>query len=170
MIDERDRLFLRRAFAVARRSREHGNYPFGSILVGGDGEVLLEAENTVSSDRDCTAHAEVNLMREAGRLFDPVTLSKSVVYASAEPCAMCSGALFWGGVSRVVFGLNKSRAGEVERARGAGPQLSLECRAVLAAGDRLIEVEGPALEDEAEDVLRGEALSRPPSEGFNVRR
>lgn len=151
---ERDAQFLRRAFAIARRSREHGNYPFGSILVSADGEVLLEAENTVVSDRDCTGHAEVNLMREAVRRFTPAILSGSAVYASAEPCAMCSGALFWGGIGRLVYGLSKSRASQVERDKQAGPQLLIECRTVLAAGERTIEVEGPALEDEAELVLR----------------
>lgn len=154
MFDDRDAQFLRRAFAVARRSRERGNYPFGALLVSGDGEVLMEAENTVVSGEDCTGHAEVNLMREAGRRFDPAILSRSVVYASAEPCAMCSGALFWGGVGRLVYGLSKKRASEVERDKNAGPQLSLGCRTVLAAGERPVEVEGPALEDEAEMVLR----------------
>lgn len=153
-LDERDALFLRQAFAVARRSREHGNYPFGSILVSANGEVLLEAENTVLSDRDCTGHAEVNLMREAVRRYAPSILTESVVYASAEPCAMCSGALFWGGIGRLVYGLSKNRASQMERDKQAGPQLLIECRSVLAAGERTIEVEGPALEDEAERVLR----------------
>ena len=156
MIDERDAQFLRQAFSVARRAREHGNYPFGSILVSEHGEVLLEAENTVVSDNDCAGHAEVNLVREAVRRFDPGVLSKGVVYASAEPCAMCSGALFWGGIGRLVYGLSKRRASEVERDRGAGPQLMLGCRAVLSAGERAVGVEGPALEEEAELVLREE--------------
>jgi tRNA(Arg) A34 adenosine deaminase TadA len=154
MIDERDAEFLRRAFAVARRSREGGNYPFGSILVSAAGEVLLEAENTVVSEDDCAGHAEVNLMREATRRFPPEVLAQSVVYASAEPCAMCSGALFWGGIGRLVYGLSKKRSSAVERDKQAGPQLALGCREVFAAGDRRIEVEGPALEDEAESVLR----------------
>lgn len=156
MIDERDEQFLRRAFSVARRSRANDNYPFGSILVSEGGEVLLEAENTVVSENDCAGHAEVNLMREAVRRVDPSVLSRAVVYASAEPCPMCAGALFWGGVRRLVYGLSKSRASEVEREKQAGPQLLLECRAVLAAGERAIKVEGPALEHEAEQVLRGE--------------
>ncbi len=156
MIDERDEQFLRQAFSVARRSRANGNYPFGSILVSEHGEVLLEAENTVISDKDCAGHAEVNLMREAVRRVDAAVLSMSTVYASAEPCAMCSGALFWGGIRRLVYGLSKSRASEVEREKQAGPQLLIECRAVLEAGERAIEVEGPALEYEAELVLREE--------------
>lgn len=156
MIDVQDEQFLRRAFAVARRARAKGNYPFGSILVSARGDVLLEAENTIVSENDCTGHAEVNLMREAVRRVTPTVLSESVVYASAEPCAMCSGALYWGGVARLVYGLSKQRASAVEREKQAGPQLLLECRAVLAAGERAIKVEGPALEAEAELVLREE--------------
>jgi tRNA(Arg) A34 adenosine deaminase TadA len=154
MLDEQDAEFLRRTFAVARRSREHGNYPFASILVSESGQVLLEAENTVVSANDITGHAEVNLMRQAAQRFPPEVLAKSVVYASAEPCAMCSGAMFWGGIGRLVYGLSKKRASHVEHEKQAGPQLLLECRTVLAAGEREIKVEGPALEDEAELVLR----------------
>jgi tRNA(Arg) A34 adenosine deaminase TadA len=157
MIDDRDAKFLRRAFTVARRSREHGNYPFGSILVGPEGDVLLEAENTVISDGNCTGHAEVNLVREAARRFHMETLSECTVYASAEPCAMCSGALFWSGVGRLVFGLGKKRASELERDKEAGPQLLIECRVVFESGQRIVEVEGPALEDEAESLLKDEA-------------
>jgi tRNA(Arg) A34 adenosine deaminase TadA len=157
MIDERDAKFLRQSFAVARRSRRNGNYPFGSILVSRQDEVLLEAENTVVSENDCAGHAEMNLVREAARRFDPELLSKSTLYASAEPCAMCAGAIFWGGVGRLVYGLSKKRATEVEERKGAGPQLSLGCRAVLSAGDRGVEIVGPALEDEAESVLLDES-------------
>ena len=67
---------------------------------------------------------------------------------------MCSGALFWGGLGRLVYGLSKKRASEVERGKGAGPQLFLGCPDVFAAGERQIEIDGPALEDEAELVLR----------------
>jgi tRNA(Arg) A34 adenosine deaminase TadA len=154
VIDGRDGEFLRRAFALARRSRERGNYPFGCVLVSAEGEVLLEAENTVVSGDDRTGHAEVNLVREAARRFTSGVLAGSTVYASAEPCAMCSGALYWGGVSRLVYGLGKQRASEVGREKDEGPQLLLGCRAVFAAGQRPVEVVGPALEDEAEAVLR----------------
>ena len=153
-MNETDFKFLRQAFAVARRSRAHGNYPFASILVDEHGAVLLEAENTVVSERDCTGHAEVNLVREAARRFVPEVLARSTVYASAEPCATCAGALYWSGVGRLVYGLSKQRATEIERAKGAGAQLPLGCRAVLAAGEREIVIEGPALEAEAEQVIR----------------
>jgi len=84
-MDERDERFLRRAFEVARRAVEHGNMPFGAILVDRDGIVVLEAENLSLTEHDPTAHAETTLMREAGRRFDPDYLAGCTMYTSAEP-------------------------------------------------------------------------------------
>src|SRR6266446_9780779 len=61
------RQHLRRAIELARQAREHGNHPFGALLVDHRGNVVLEAENTVRTDKDITAHAETNLMRMASR-------------------------------------------------------------------------------------------------------
>ena len=58
---------LRSAIALSRRARERGNQPFGALLIGPDGQVLLEAENTVVTGPDCTGHAVTNLMRLASR-------------------------------------------------------------------------------------------------------
>ena len=144
---------LRATIAIARRSREHGNHPFGALLAGLDGQVLLEAENTVVSGADCTGHAETNLMRLASRQFDPGFLASCSLYTSTEPCPMCSGAIFWGGVGRVVFALDQ--AGLYGLAGPGGDALPLSCRDVFAKGNRAIQVLGPALEDEALEVHRG---------------
>lgn len=143
-----DEDFMKRAFAVARRARENGNPPFGAVLVGPDGVVVLEAENTVASERDCTGHAETNLIREASRRFGPDALADHVMFTSAEPCCMCSAAAFWAGLGRIVFGLSATRLGAM-RGDGGRPLLDLPCREVLARGRREIEVVGPLLEDDA---------------------
>jgi hypothetical protein len=68
MIMEWDDLrFLRRAIAIAQRARDHGNHPFGALLVDVHQQVLFEAENTVVTEQDCTGHAETNLMRLVSR-------------------------------------------------------------------------------------------------------
>ena len=103
-VDERDADHLRRAMALAREACEEGNAPFGAVLVGEDGRVLAEGRNTVNTERDVTGHAETNVMRKAWRLQDADTLVASTLYASGESCAMCAGAIFWGGVGRVVYG------------------------------------------------------------------
>ncbi len=143
--------FLRQAFAVAQRAREQGNHPFGAILVDANGEKLLEAENTVITDRDCVGHAETNLLREASRRFEARALAQCTIYASAEPCAMCAGAIYWSGVNRLVYGLSKQRLSEIQNQQIYW-QLALPCREVFARGQREISVEGPALEAEAEIV------------------
>ena len=152
-LSETDRQHLRAAIAIARHSREHGNHPFGALLAGPDGRVLLEAENTVVTEPDCTGHAETNLMRLASRQFAPDVLARCSLYTSTEPCPMCAGAIFWGGVGRVVFALGQG--GLYGLTGPAGDALPLSCRDVFAKGNRAIEVLGPALEDEALGVHRG---------------
>jgi len=83
--------YLLRAIELARRSRENGNHPFGSLLVDASGRVVLEAENTVVTGRDVTGHAEFNLVHAASMQFDAAVLQGATLYASTEPCAMCSG-------------------------------------------------------------------------------
>ncbi len=148
-MDTRDEEHLRAAFAVARRSREHGNHPFGAILAGPDGERLLEAENTVVTERDCTGHAETNLVREASRRYDRDFLAGCTLYASTEPCAMCAAATYWANVRRVVFGLDEATLGELTGDDPENPTLSLPAARVLAAGRFPVAVIGPALREEA---------------------
>ena len=152
-LDHRDAEHLRRAMVLAREAREGGNAPFGAVLVGEGGEILAEGKNTVSTERDVTGHAEVNLVRAAFRSLDAETLATSTLYASAEPCAMCSGAIFWAGVGKVVYGLGADRIYEMFPPDAENPVMRLPCREVLAAGTRHTEVVGPALEAEAEGVF-----------------
>jgi len=141
--------FLRRSFEVARRAQASGNHPFGALLVGPDGSVLLERENGYLPERDSTAHAERLLCPEACRTFGPELLRRSTLYTSAEPCAMCAGAAYWAGIGRVVYGLSERRLRGITGDHPLNPTLDLPCRTVFAAGQRPTEVVGPLLEDEA---------------------
>ena len=153
MMNDNDLQLLRRAIDVARRAREHGNHPFGAVLVDELGNVLLEAENTVSTEHDCTGHAELNLMRLASRQFSAEMLPHCTLYTSTEPCPMCAGSIFWGGVGRVVYAL--SEEGLYAMTGDSPDKLLLSCRDVFACGGRPIGVIGPALEDEARKVHEG---------------
>lgn len=146
---------LRRAIEVARRARERGNHPFGAILVGEDNRVLLEAENTVNTERDCTGHAETNLIRLAWQQFDPATLRQCTLYTSTEPCAMCAGAIHWGGVGRVVFALSEASLYAMIGRPFENETMQLPCREVFARSGRPVEVIGPLIEDEAKVVHEG---------------
>ena len=144
-----DVAFLRRTFDVARRAQAHGNHPFGAILVNAGGEVLIEMENGYQPDRDATAHAERLLATQACRSHDPAALARTTIYSSAEPCAMCAGAIYWAGIGRVVFGLSERRLKAMTGDHIENPTLDLPCRTVFAAGQRPTDVSGPLIEDEA---------------------
>jgi tRNA(Arg) A34 adenosine deaminase TadA len=152
---ELDELFLRRSFDVARRAMTHGNHPFGAILVDQDRNVLIEAENGYMPAHDGTAHAERLLATEACRTLGADILSRATLYSSAEPCAMCAGAIYWAGIGRVVYGLSEHRLRGVTGNHPENPTLDLSCRDVFKSGQRATEVVGPLLEDEAEALHEG---------------
>ena len=148
---------LRAAIAVAQRARSKGNHPFGAILVDETGQVLLEAENTVNTEHDCTGHAETNLVHLASRRYERDVLERCTLYTSTEPCAMCSGAIHWSGIGRVVFALGEEGLYALTR-NGENPDnetMTLPCREVFARCVRPVEVVGPLIEDEARVVHAG---------------
>jgi tRNA(Arg) A34 adenosine deaminase TadA len=152
---ERDEHFLRRSFDVARQAMGNGNHPFGAILVDRDGKVLIEAENGYMPAHDGTAHAERLLATLACRTIHAAVLADATMYSSAEPCAMCAGAIYWAGIGRLVYGLSELRLREITGNHPENPTLDMPCRAVLASGQRPTEVVGPLLEDEAAALHAG---------------
>jgi tRNA(Arg) A34 adenosine deaminase TadA len=150
-----DEHFLRRSFEVARRALTHGNHPFGAILVDADRNVLIEAENGYMPDHDGTAHAERLLATQACTTLGPEVLKRATLYSSAEPCAMCAGAIYWAGIGRLVYGLSEHRLRAVTGNHPENPTLDLPCREVFESGQRATEVLGPLLEDEAEALHAG---------------
>ncbi len=149
-----DKKYIRAAIKIARNARDNGNHPFGALLVDEDGHIVLEAENTVVTAKDSTAHAEINLMRQASSKYDSEFLAKCTVYTSTEPCPMCSGAIFWTNVRRVVYGLSEEGLYEMI-GWDAEEILHLPCHEVFERGRKPIEVIGPILEDEAREVHLG---------------
>jgi len=153
-MDENDLRFMRVAIDVARKARNKGDHPFGAVLVGEQGHILVEAENTVVIEKDCTGHAETNLMRQASRKYDRDFLARCTLYTSTEPCPMCAGAIFWGNVRRVVYGLSEEGLCEMI-GEDSEEVLYLPCRELLGRGKKPIEVIGPILEEEARRVHAG---------------
>ena len=152
---ERDAHFLRRSFEIARRAMSHGNHPFGALLVDAGGNVLLEAENGYMPAHDGTAHAERLLATQACTTMAPEILKAATVYSSAEPCAMCAGAMYWAGIGRLVYGLSEHRLRGITGNHPENPTLNLPCREVFGSGQRTTKVVGPLLEDEAAAVHDG---------------
>lgn len=157
-VADADLLHLRQTIVLAAEARAGGNHPFGALLTDNRGHMLVEARNSVVTAADPTGHTETNLVRLAGPLAarQQIDLSTCTLYTSTEPCAMCSGAIYWSGIGRVVYAL----AEEDLLAMTGGdhpdnPTLALPCRQVFAAGSRSVVVEGPALEAEARAVHHG---------------
>src|ERR1700710_1688201 len=144
--------YLRQTIEIARLARAAGNHPFGAILVGPDGAVLMQAGNAHGEAGDRTGHAERLLMTKASLAYTANFLAGCTMYASAEPCAMCAGAAYWAGVGRVVYGLPERALGQLIGPHPENLTMNLPCRTVLGAGQRKVEVVGPLLEDESRAV------------------
>jgi tRNA(Arg) A34 adenosine deaminase TadA len=146
---------LRRAVVLADVARAGGDHPFGALLAEAGGRVVLEAGNTVTTSRDVTGHAETNLVSAATRRFSGAELAAMTLVTSCEPCAMCSGAIYWSGIGAVVYGLSERGLLALTGDDPENPTLDLPCRTVLGAGQRTIAVTGPLLEEEAATSHRG---------------
>jgi tRNA(Arg) A34 adenosine deaminase TadA len=149
-----DRAHLERAVALAAEARDRGDHPFGALLVAADGRVI-EAKNTVNTGHDPIGHAETNLVRDSGQVLEPAELAASVLYTSTEPCAMCTGAIYWAGIPRVVFALSEADLGAMVSEQSGVPTLALPSREVFARGGRPVEVVGPVALPAATTVHHG---------------
>ncbi|MFF2481782.1 nucleoside deaminase [Paenibacillus sp. NPDC058071] len=144
--------YLRRCIEISRLAREHGNTPFGALLVGPDGSVLMEQENVEITERRCTGHAEAALMERASRQFEHSFLWSCTLYTTFEPCAMCAGAIYWGNVGQVVYAASESSLLTLTGSHEQNPTLDLPCRSIFAKGQKPIEVIGPFPDLEAETI------------------
>ncbi|MFD2333154.1 nucleoside deaminase [Cohnella sp. GCM10020058] len=144
--------YIRKCVEVSRQARSAGNTPFGCVLVGPEGEVLMEQGNIEITGRVCTGHAETSLMQRASHAYPKPFLWRCTLYSTAEPCAMCAGAIYWGNVGRVVYGISEQRLAELTGDDEQNPTLDMPCRDILASGRKPIEVVGPFSEIEQEVV------------------
>ncbi len=150
-----DETWIRRAIELAGEARARGDQPFGSLVVAPDGSVVAEGRNSLETDDDITGHAETNLVRATWKRRHEFDLSTCTLYTSTEPCAMCSGAIYWAGIGRVVYGLSEAGLAELTGADPKNPTMALPSEVVLNSGQHDVEVVGPVLADEAAVVHDG---------------
>ncbi|WP_229382227.1 nucleoside deaminase [Microbacterium schleiferi] len=147
---------LRESIDIAAQTREAGAHPFGALVVDASGAVVATAgNNSLPPTGDPTQHAELRAVAAAARDLGIEGMKGSTLYTSAEPCVMCSGAAYWAGIDRVVYALSEYRLLGLTGDHPENPTFSLPCREVFARGQRVIEVSGPHLEDEASVVHEG---------------
>jgi tRNA(Arg) A34 adenosine deaminase TadA len=140
---EADERNLRRAIELAAEARAAGDMPFGSLLVGPDGDVLAEDRNTVLTEQDITAHPELKMARWAARRLEPETARQTTMYTSCQPCPMCAGAIARSGLGRVVFALSGEQLQELRPPGAVSPDAAQ------------VPYEGPALFEEARVPIEG---------------
>ena len=102
-----DRIYMARAYELARYAVTHGGGPFGALLVK-DGKILAEFSNCVHSTGDITKHAETGLISAFSPKISRETFAQATLYTSTEPCAMCCGAVCFSGIGRVVYGASEA--------------------------------------------------------------
>lgn len=102
MLTDVDLAHLRRCVALATAALEAGDEPFGSLLTGPDGAVLVEDTNRVAGG-DATQHPELAIARWAAAHLSPAERAASTVYTSGEHCPMCAAAHGWVGLGRIVY-------------------------------------------------------------------
>lgn len=98
-----DEQFMKEAIRLSALAVEHGNEPFGAVLVK-DNQIVYTNENQIYTAGDPTFHAEAGLLRRFFAETHITDLSEYTLYSSCEPCFMCSGALVWAKLGRLVFG------------------------------------------------------------------
>jgi len=138
--------YISECYQLAERSVHKGNHPFGALLLLHD-QVVLKAENTIATDRDITRHAEMNLVSKAVQNLSVSDLGKAILYTSTEPCAMCTGAIYWAGIRNIVYGCSAQQLGKI-----AGATFVVPCKDLLVYGEEPTTITGPLLEKQGADL------------------
>ncbi|CAF2588219.1 unnamed protein product [Rotaria sp. Silwood2] len=144
---------LYRANQVAKRALQFGHHPFGCVLVAPDNETVLIEQGNI----DTVNHAESTLARIAYTNFSPDYLWGCTLYTTFEPCAMCTGTLYWANIGHVVFGATEKRLLELTGSNEKNPTLDIPCRYVFDHGQKNVKVSGPfsEIEDELIELHKG---------------
>ncbi|HEX9232487.1 MAG TPA: nucleoside deaminase [Blattabacteriaceae bacterium] len=105
MIFSPDFYFMNIALKEAKCAFEKDEVPIGAVIVR-NGKIITKAHNLVERLSNVTAHAEMQSIILASKI-EGKYLQKCTIYVTLEPCFMCTGALFWAKIKRVVFGARK---------------------------------------------------------------
>ena len=105
-----DEKWMRIALEQAKKANDVGEVPVGAILVK-NGIIVARAHNQPITKNDATAHAEIQLLRAAGKKLKNYRLIGTSIYVTLEPCAMCLGAIMHARVEKIVFGAYDLKTG-----------------------------------------------------------
>ena len=150
----RDLPHLRRCVELAAEAVAAGDYPFGSVLVAGDGRVLAEDRNRENTMGDSTRHPEFELARWAAANMTAEQRAAAAVFTSGEHCPMCAAAHAWVGLGRIVY------VSSSEQLVGWRTELGLSTSPVIplaisqVAPGLVVQGPVPGLDEEVHDLHR----------------
>lgn len=128
----------------ARKAGELGEIPIGAVVVR-DGCIVGRGHNLTETAKDPTAHAEMLAIRQAAKTLGGWRLLDCEMYVTAEPCAMCAGAIIWARIGKLHIGTPDPKAG----ACGSVFNIVQEKRL-----NHYVEVEYGEMADECRDILK----------------
>ena len=105
--------YMEKAVLLANKDRTKNEIPVGSVVVDSKGEIIASSYNTNVRDKDPTAHAEINAIREACVLLNSERLSGCDIYVTLEPCIMCAAAISRAKIKRLYYGADDLIYGSV---------------------------------------------------------
>ena len=145
-----DERWMKVAISEANLAINEGEIPVGAVLIQ-NGKLVAKAHNQPILNHDPTAHAEVEVLRKAGKKLKNYRLSKSTLYVTLEPCIMCLGAIMHARIERVVFGASDPKTGV------CGSKADLTSEAFFT---HKVKVDGGVLEEENKEILQSFFKSR----------
>ena len=123
--------FIKAAIDEARAGLNEGGIPIGSVLVR-DGKIIGRGHNKRVQDGDPITHAEIDCLRNAGRIGN---YKNTVLYSTLMPCYLCAGAVVQFGIKKVYAGENETFAGAKEFMESMGIEVinlnSEECKEMM---------------------------------------
>lgn len=138
---------VRAANRVAESAKNQGKHPFGAVLIAPDHETVLLEHGNISTVK----HAELELARQASEKYEADYLWSCTLATNFEPCVMCTGAIYWANIGRIVYGATEHALLRLTGSHEENPTFAMPCRDVLSKGQKQIEVCGPF--DEVEDEV-----------------
>ncbi len=115
--------YLTAAIDEARKGRDAGGIPIGSVLVIGD-RIVARGHNQRVQKGSAVLHAEMDCLENAGRL-SAADYRRAALYSTLSPCDMCSGAILLYGIPKVVIGENRTFQGPEDYLRSRGVEIEV---------------------------------------------
>ena len=140
----KDEKWMNIAINEAKLAMKENEIPVGSVLVQNE-KIIAQAHNQPIKNNDPTAHAEIQLLRKAGKEKENYRLVNSTLYVTLEPCAMCFGAMIHARIERIVFGATDPKTGV------CGSCIDLNNESFF---NHKIAITGGILDKECSDLLR----------------